>query len=193
MLGSRSSRPMTRRQAFAGLSAAPVTAALVLAGFSRPRHAFAAATTGKTPPALQARALDGKAVDLAAWRGEVVLVDFWATWCEPCKLSLPQYAALQRKHAAAGLRIVAVSVDEDASKLRRFIDRHKVALTVVHDAGSKIAARWEPARMPTAYLIGRDGQIAWVHGGFAPGDETKVDAQIRRALVGKALSPKEPK
>lgn len=133
-------------------------------------------------PALVGKTLDGGDFDLAQARGQVVLVDFWATWCEPCKRSLPRYVALQQKYAARGLRVVAVSVDEDEAKLRRFVADKGVALTVIHDPGGAHAERWKPPKMPTAWLIGRDGAVAWVHAGYVEGDDAKVEAAIVKAL-----------
>lgn len=169
---------------------APATAAalcavallLAVGSWSSAGAESAARPAAKPAPALSGKALDGKAFDLAAAKGKVVLVDFWATWCEPCKVSLPRYVALQQKYAARGLEIVAVSVDEDAANLRRFVQEKGVRLTVLHDAGGKLAERWQPPKMPTAWLIGRDGAIRWVHGGFVDGDEKKVEAEILAAL-----------
>ncbi|MEY3014814.1 MAG: hypothetical protein RIT45_3549 [Pseudomonadota bacterium] len=172
--------PPNRRVFLQTLGAAAAGVA-TLAGGHGIETAFAA-DAGKAAPALAGRALDGKAFDLAAAKGKVVLVDFWATWCEPCKVSLPRYVALQKKYAERGLEIVAVSVDEEAENLRRFVREKGVALTVLHDAGGKFAERWEPPKMPTAYLVGKDGKITWVHAGFAEGDEAKVEAAIVRAL-----------
>ena len=151
-----------------------------------PARTAAAATAGGAPPALVGKTLAGDAFDLGARRGEVVLVDFWATWCEPCKVSLPRYAALQRKYGKDGLHIITISVDEDVAALRRFVSERAMTLPVVHDAGGKHAEKWAPEKMPTAFLIGRDGKVAWVHGGFVVSDEPKVEAAIVAALaVGK--------
>jgi len=164
-----------------------VVAAAVMAALAVARLGLAAGpAAGQTAPELRGALHDGKPYDLSAQRGSVVLVDFWATWCEPCKVSLPRYAALERKLGAQGFHVVAVSVDEDAAALRRFVAATKLELRVVHDPAGKIADRYQPAKMPTAYLVGRDGKISWIHGSFAAGDEAKVEAEVRKAL---AVSP----
>ncbi len=131
---------------------------------------------------IQGKLMDGKAYDLAAMRGQVVLVDFWATWCEPCKLSLPRYAALEKKLGSKGFHILTVSVDEEEDALKRFIAATKLGLRVLHDPESKIAERYRPAKMPTAYLVGKDGKITWIHASFVVGDEAKVEAEVLKAL-----------
>jgi thiol-disulfide isomerase/thioredoxin len=134
-------------------------------------------------PVIRGKLMSGAEFDLAQKRGEVVLVDFWATWCEPCKLSLPRYAQLEKKLAGKGFSILTVSVDEDADVLKRFIATVKLGLQVLHDADSKVVERYAPPKMPTAFLVGRDGKIAWVHESFVPGDEAKVEAAVLQALA----------
>ena len=138
---------------------------------------------GKPAPALSGATMDGGRFDLAASKGKVVLVDFWATWCEPCKLSLPRYDALQRRYAAAGLTIVAVSVDEDREALRSFVAKNKLGLTILHDGEGKAAERWGTEKMPTAYLVGRDGKVTWIHAGYGDGDEVHAEKAIIAALA----------
>ncbi len=145
-------------------------------------QAMATPTVGQNAPEIRGKLMSGAEFDLAKKRGEVVLVDFWATWCEPCKLSLPRYGALEKKLASKGFSILTVSVDEDADALKRFIAATKLALAVLHDGDAKIVERYAPPKMPTAYLIGRDGKIAWTHESFVPGDEAKVEAAALQAL-----------
>ena len=99
-------------------------------------------------------------------KGKVVLVDFWASWCAPCKASFPTMAALHRKYSGKGLVIVGVGIDEDAAKYRSFVDKQKAPFTLVHDAKHQVAARFKPATMPTSYLIDRKGCIRYIHKGF---------------------------
>lgn len=161
--------------------------AMVLLGWMGPGSAaplpLAAVAQGQEAPPIQAKALDGTPVDLARWRGQVVLVDFWATWCEPCRLSLPRYEALQRKLGDQGLRTVTISVDEEVETLKRFVAALQLTLPVVHDPEGQHAGRYQPPKMPTAYLVGRDGKIAYVRQGFVAGDEKVVEAAVRKALA----------
>lgn len=98
--------------------------------------------------------------------GKVVLVDFWASWCAPCKASFPSLNRLHQKYAAKGLVIVGVGVDEDAAKFQAFANKQKVAFTLVHDAKHKAAAFFAPSTMPSSYLVDRKGIIRYIHTGF---------------------------
>ena len=138
---------------------------------------------GDAPPPIDAADLDGKTVKLSDLKGKVVLVDFWATWCAPCKVSLPVYEGFRRKLADKGLVILAISVDEEVDNVRQFVARHELKLRVVHDAGAKIVQRYEPPSMPTAYLIDRSGKLRQVHEGFRSGDAETLENALRALLA----------
>jgi thiol-disulfide isomerase/thioredoxin len=132
-------------------------------------------------PAETLLSVDGTPHQLKDYRGEVVLLDFWATWCEPCRESLPIYNQWQKELGSDGLRIVAVSVDEDPAVARRFVQDHNVRLTVLTDPGGSWAKRFDLPTMPTAYIIGRDGRVLGMHVGFKVSEaphlrQTLVDA-----------------
>jgi thiol-disulfide isomerase/thioredoxin len=144
--------------------------------------AFAAASRaqvapGDSFPALGASALGGGALPETA--GKVVLVDFWASWCAPCKASFPVYARLQSDYAPRGLVIVAVSVDDAASAYAAFVARLKPPFATVLDSQHKLVAAVQVPTMPTSYLVDRAGKVRFVHAGFH-GEET--DRELRREL-----------
>lgn len=99
-------------------------------------------------------------------KGKVVLVDFWASWCGPCKASFPALARLHQKYAARGLVIIGVGVDDDAAKHQAFIARQQVPFALVHDSQHKAAAFFAPSTMPSSYLVDRKGVIRFLHSGF---------------------------
>ena len=132
--------------------------------------AGAAVKVGDTFPDLTAARLEGKLPDALA--GKVVLVDFWASWCGPCAQSFPAMDELQKKYGPQGFVIVAVSVDDNRGDLDRFIKKHAVSFTVVRDAKQKLVAQADIGTMPSSFLLGRDGRVAFVHYGFE-GDKTK--------------------
>ena len=140
--------------------------------------AFTEPPERRPAPELRFRALDGAAVDLAALRGRVVLVDFWATWCRPCLSAIPQLAALQRELAPRGLTILGASIDEDAAKVRKALGRapgYPVGLI-----GAAEWNRWGVASLPALFLVDRDGMVVRRFGGEA-------DSLVMRAAIEEAL------
>ncbi len=119
---------------------------------------------GDNLPDLASFQLEGKLpTDL---KGRVILLDFWASWCGPCKSSFPVMEELNKKYASQGLTIIAVSVDEKKENMDRFLNSAKVSFTVVRDARHKLVAAADIKAMPTSLLIDRSGKIHMIHVGF---------------------------
>ncbi len=138
----------------------------------------AAASPGQPAPALEACSPRGH-VSLERLRGRVVVVDFWASWCEPCRREFPMLDDLSRRYAARGLTVVGVSVDDDAANYQRFVRELHPSFSVVHDASHQIADRWGPASMPTTYVIGRDGVVV---AALTGADVQQLEARVVAAL-----------
>ena len=130
--------------------------------------AVADTTVGQTFPKLADFGLNGHLPDQT---GRVVLVDFWATWCAPCRSSLPAYNALQRELGDRGLVIIGVSVDQNDDHYTQFVDKLSPDFATVRDATHRCVAAVHPAAMPTCYLLDRHGVVRAVHAGFR-GDTT---------------------
>jgi thiol-disulfide isomerase/thioredoxin len=160
MLGvsaTASSFPLLTRRRAGALALAAVTAPL----WSAP--AAAASTirpwpAAKPVPGLDLADLDGKHWTLAALAGRVVLLNFWATWCEPCRIEMPSLEALARQHRERDLVILAVNYRETASVVRGFLERMPYKATILLDADGDAATEWTPRIFPTTVLIGRNGQ-----------------------------------
>ena len=103
---------------------------------------------------------------LPAQSGRVVLVDFWATWCGPCKASFPAYTQLQRELGERGFTIVAVSVDKQKGAYDEFVKKFAPAFPTLRDAGQKMVGEVKVPAMPTSYLLDRHGILRSVHSGF---------------------------
>jgi cytochrome c biogenesis protein CcmG, thiol:disulfide interchange protein DsbE len=114
--------------------------------------------------------------------GKVTLVDFWATWCEPCKKSFPKYQELYVKYKASGLEIVAVSVDDEQDGIADFTKNFGAKFPVGWDDGKKIAEKWRPEGMPTAFVIDKEGVVRHVHKGYHDGEEKEIEKEIKDLL-----------
>lgn len=106
--------------------------------------------------------------------GKVVLVDFWASWCAPCKASFPMMAALHKDYAARGLVIAAVGIDEKPAAAVAFVRKLAPPFTTLHDREQSLVKQVVVPTMPTSYLLGRDGRVRFIHQGFH-GDATERD------------------
>lgn len=123
---------------------------------------------GQVFPDLAGFGLEGRLPDS---KGQVILVDFWATWCAPCKASFPAYSELQRELAPRGFILLAVSADKSAALYADFLKHFSPAFPTVRDATQKLIAQVKVPAMPTSYLIDRKGVVRSVHSGFH-GDAT---------------------
>lgn len=122
-------------------------------------------------------------LDLSAYRGKVVYLDFWASWCNPCRQSFPWMNTVQQMYRGKDFVVVAVNVDHDSSLAKEFLQDNPADFKIVYDPDGDIADQFNFHDMPTSYLIGRNGQIRYVHRGFYPRKEGEYLAQIEQ-LVG---------
>ncbi len=160
--------------------------ASVLAATATPEFVRAASVgpkAGDTLPDLASFGLEGTLPDL---KGKTVLIDFWASWCAPCKRSFPSLAQLHQKFAARGFLVLAVSVDEEKEDMDKFLKKNPVPFPVVRDPKSQLAEKLGIDVMPTSILVGKDGKIRIVHRGFE-GESTRkqYQADIEAALDSK--------
>jgi peroxiredoxin len=143
------------------LAGALLAAACGGGGDAVPRERFAdppaAGADGGLAPNFTAKNLHGQTVNLTDWAGKVRLVDFWATWCAPCREEIPMLNALHEEFGERGLVILAMS-DEDASVIQRFVESHDVAYTNL-TAPAEVSESYGVLGLPSAYLIDRDGKI----------------------------------
>lgn len=129
------------------------------------------AEIGDPAPAFEGMPLTGRAaVRLQDYRGKVLCVEFWASWCKPCPQSLPWLERLHREFGAGGFEVVAINVDENVVEARRFLRRHPVGFPVLSDASGEIAAQYDVQDLPSSYLIDRSGVVRAVHRGFRRSD-----------------------
>jgi cytochrome c biogenesis protein CcmG/thiol:disulfide interchange protein DsbE len=133
--------------------------------------------------ALTAAAADGgDALDLAHYRGKIVVVDFWASWCEPCRHSFPWLNAMQAKYAARGLVIIGVNVDRERAAADRFLRDVPANFQILYDPAGTLATRYDVPGMPTSFVIGPDGDIVGRHVGFKNGLREEREAELQKLL-----------
>ena len=121
-------------------------------------------------------------LDLSAYKGKVVYLDFWASWCTPCRQSFPWMSEIQAMRGQNGLVVIAVNVDHDKDLADEFLKRYAPKFKIVFDSKGEIASQYKVKDMPTSYLIGRDGRVRYTHEGFLPTKEGSYDAQIQELL-----------
>ena len=142
--------------------------------------AVAGVNSGDVFPDPSAHGVVGK---LPAVKGKVVLYDFWASWCAPCRAALPGYEKLYQQFHAQGFEVIAIGTDTDAAAAKAFVGKLKLSFPVVADVGQKHVELVAPPTMPTAYLVGRDGKVVSVHEGFHGAKSLKkLEAAIAAAL-----------
>lgn len=147
-------------------------------------RAASALDAGDRAPEFAAPSLAGDGtVELSRYRGKIVYLDFWASWCAPCREEMPILERLHKTYASQGLVIVGVSVDREAANARTFASRMGITFPIIHDAQHQLAGRFAPPKMPSSYVIDRRGVVRYVHGGFRAGDAAALEREIKLLLA----------
>lgn len=126
---------------------------------------------------------DDLALDLDAYRGKVVVVDFWASWCVPCRRSFPWLNSMQKKYADEGLVIVGVNMDASADDAQAFLRDFPADFRIVNDPEGVLAREFDVIAMPSSYVIDRNGRIAAKHLGFKVKKQDEYEAMLRDTLT----------
>lgn len=156
----------------------PVLVVVLAAGYWYSQRAPASPVVGRPAPAFELRTLDGQAASLAGYRGRPVVVNFWATWCEPCKEEMP---ALQAQAASRpSLTILGVDNVEAAVKVRPFVQQHGLTYPILLDQDGSVVQRYQVIGMPTSFFIDRSGILRAVYRGAL----TKEIINQDLALIG---------
>jgi thiol-disulfide isomerase/thioredoxin len=150
-----------------------------------PVACFADFKQAENLPDLVSFQLEGKLPE--ELKGRVILLDFWASWCGPCKNSFPVMEELTNKFTGQGLTVIAVSVDEKRENVELFLKSAKVSFTVVRDAQRKLVTAADIRSMPTSFLIDRSGKIRFIHAGF---DRDKTTREYVKEIEQLLKEPK---
>jgi peroxiredoxin len=170
---------MEREDAMTGVVLRRVSAAVMLAVMLIAAIATGSAASGTPAPNVELRTSKGPRVRLADFRGKVVLLEIWASWCPDCKVSFPATDRLHREFRHRGVEVIAVNVDEQRKDAEAFLKAHPHELKVMFDPRAKIPEAFGTIGMPTSYVIDPRGMIRYTHEGY---DET-TDAAYRREIM----------
>jgi cytochrome c biogenesis protein CcmG, thiol:disulfide interchange protein DsbE len=141
--------------------------------------------TGDPAPAFILPTAAGETIALDKLKGQVVYVDFWASWCGPCRRSFPWMNAMQQKYGARGFVVVGVNVDKRRPDAERFLRDTPAAFTVVYDEAGKTPAAYAVSGMPSSYLIDAAGKVVAVESGFRDEQKASLEERIRTLLPAK--------
>jgi cytochrome c biogenesis protein CcmG, thiol:disulfide interchange protein DsbE len=157
----------------------------ILAAIAASSRADAKQNQGDRAIDFTLKDLDGKSVKLSSLKGKVVLVDFWASWCVPCKKELPALDAMSAKYAKdkKDVVILTINIDKDRKNAEKFLSSAKIkALRVLLDPDGAVAEQYDLPTMPTSYVIDKKGIVKHVHEGYDAGDEKTVAGEIDALL-----------
>jgi peroxiredoxin len=157
-----------------------VLAALVL--LASTGLASAAASIGTAAPDFTLRTLAGSNMRLQEQRGQVVLVNFWATWCGPCRKEMPHLNRIADKYRSSGLVMLGVNIDDDVRNAAEVATKLGVKFPVLLDTDKKVSRLYDLNSMPSTLVIDRSGRVRFLHRGYQDGYETQYDKQIRDLL-----------
>ncbi|MFT5276720.1 MAG: peroxiredoxin [Glaciecola sp.] len=144
--------------------------------------AVAKPVTGKKSPDFTLASRDGGNMQLSEQRGNIVLVNFWASWCGPCREELPAFEDLYQEYQDMGVEILAVNVDDEAEKANVLLQDIKVSFPVLFDTSGDVSKLYDVNAMPTTVLVDRDGNVRLVHPGYRKGDEKKYEKAIKMLM-----------
>jgi thiol-disulfide isomerase/thioredoxin len=154
--------------------------ALLVAGLvSLP--ALAVAPAGPAPQ-FQLQSLAGTSVNLAQYKGQVVMINFWASWCGPCRQEMPILEKLHAKYQPMGFTMIGVNVEPDSKLAVDWLKGTPVSFPILFDTKSEVSKLYQVAGMPSTVIVDRKGNLRWLHRGYKPGDENEYLDQIRALM-----------
>ncbi len=143
--------------------------------------AVGADATGPAP-LFTLNEIGGQSTSLSQYKGQVVMLNFWATWCGPCQQEMPLLDQMYKKYKPAGFTLIGVNVDKDALPVKQLLDRKPVSFPVLLDPASQVSKAYHVDEMPSSVLIDRKGNVRFLHRGYKPGDENEYQDRIRQLI-----------
>ncbi len=141
-----------------------------------------AAAAPDSAPDFTLKSASGVNLKLSEFRGEVVLINFWASWCGPCRQEMPLLSELHEQYRDLGFTVLGVNVEEDSRQARKLLEDAPVSFPVVFDSDSTVSREYDVAAMPSTMLVDRNGTLRYLHKGYKPGLEAVYQQQVRDLL-----------
>ena len=157
--------------------------ALMSAGFFIAAGAYASTVTlSEEAPDFTLKTLDGPNLRLEEYRGQVVLINFWASWCGPCRQEMPILDRLHKRYEDTGFAVLGVNVEGEAAPAQKIVDKTNVTFPVLIDEGQAVSELYDLEAMPSTVVVDRDGLVRYVHRGYKPGDEAKYVEVVKKLI-----------
>lgn len=133
-------------------------------------------------PDFTLKSLEGSNLRLEEYRGQVVLINFWASWCGPCRQEMPLLDRLHHRYEDTGFAVLGVNVEGEEAPAREIVDRTNVTFPILIDDGQKVSEMYNLQAMPSTVVIDRDGVVRYIHLGYKPGDEAKYVEVVKQLI-----------
>ena len=156
--------------------------ALIKAALLLSAMGMAATTQAATAPDFTLKARDGNKLRLAEQRGDIMLINFWASWCGPCIQEMPQLDKLAQKYQPLGVQVWGVNVENDPSAANAYLNKVNVEFPILFDLDNSVSKAYRVEAMPTTVILDKNGTVRSVHRGYKPGFEKKYEDEIKGLL-----------
>jgi len=156
---------------------------LIITLIITPLHLYSQ-DVGKNAPLFSGKTLSGETINLADYKGKVTILDFWASWCKPCKEEFPFLIDLYNKDSGKNFSVLTVNVDEESENIKKFTDKldKEVPFKIIYDKDKKIVELYITESFPSAFIIDKNGVVRFTHIGFVSGDEEKYNSEIEKLI-----------
>jgi peroxiredoxin len=154
-----------------------ITAAMVFSAAT-----LQAASTPSPAPDFTLKSRTGENIKLSELRGQVVMINFWASWCGPCRQEMPILDQLYQRYQPMGFTLLGVNVEEDSTAADKILKEIPVTFPVLYDNKNKVSKSYQVQAMPSTFLIDRDGKLRYLHKGYKPGTEEEYQQQVRELI-----------
>jgi len=137
---------------------------------------------GEPAPDFTLKSRSGENVKLSELRGEVVMINFWASWCAPCRQEMPLLEDIYKKYSELGFVLLGVNVEEDSSKAAELLREIPVSFPILYDNTNEVTKLYKVVAMPTTVMVDRDGTLRYLHRGYLPGYEEEYIKQVKELI-----------